>query len=295
MHVHSARPLSLCLLVWELTRLEPPTARRPGTMIGDEYIPAPIDHVLRRQPAVQRLRHHRNVLVSRSETATTTMLQRSTSPHLAEQMTLPRQLYQDDSGFLVSEDVAMLEKLEAEAASRRDYRLAAQLRDTLDVLTPRPGGALTLADFSPEGVSAQLSCFWQNGFVVLHGLLQGEALERARAAWLCAEPSYRDKYVGSGAAHGEPGNNFVFNIPNLMELDDAFVNLSDHPKLVGVMQHVAGAGGLDDDSPTPSMDRRYHGVMRLVGGNCSIPVQCCHKSQLSYATLIYYKTTMANE
>ena len=238
-------------------------------MIADGCTPTPIDHVLRRQRAVQRLRCHRDALVSRSETATTTtVLQRPTSPHLAGQMTLPRQLYQDDSGFLVPEDVEMLGKLEAEAAASRDYRLAAQLRDTLDVLTPRPGGALTLADVSPEGVSAQLSCFWENGFVVLRGLLQAEALERARAAWLRAEPPHRDKFAGSGAARAEPGNNFVFNIPNLMELDDAFVDLSDHPKLVGVMQHLAGAGGLDDDSPTPSMDRRYHGVMRLVGGTC---------------------------
>ena len=49
---------------------------------------------------------------------------------------------QDDSGFLVSEDVAMLEALEADAVGRREYRLAAQLRDTLDVLTPRAGGPL---------------------------------------------------------------------------------------------------------------------------------------------------------
>ena len=192
------------------------------------------------------------------------------SPHLAEQMTLPRQLSQDDSGFLVPADVAMLEQLEAEAVARRDYRLAAQLRDTLDVLTPRPGGPLVLADVAPEGVSAQLSCFWKNGFVVLHGLLHGEALERAQAAWLRAEPSCREKFFasvpGSAAAHGEAGNNFKWGIPNLMELDDIFIDLSDHPKLTAVMQHVAGAGGLDDDSSTPAMDRRYHGVMRLGGG-----------------------------
>jgi hypothetical protein len=90
-------------------------------------------------------------------------LERPRSLHLAEQMTLPRQLEQDDDGFLLPEDVAMLEALEAEAVGRRDYRLAAQLRDTLEVLTPRPGGAMTLADVAPEGVSAQLSCFWENG------------------------------------------------------------------------------------------------------------------------------------
>jgi hypothetical protein len=170
---------------------------------------------------------------------------------------------------LVPEDVAMLEGLEADAVRRRDYRLAANLRDTLDALTPRPGGPLTLADVAPEGVNAQLSCFWENGFVVLHDLLQGDELERARVAWLRAEPLYRDEFLagaGSTAAHGEAGNKFVYGIPNLMELDDVFIDLSDHPKLVAVVQHLAGAGGVDDDSPTPGMDRRYHGVMRLGGG-----------------------------
>lgn len=230
-----------------------------------------------RQRAMWRLRHLLRATDATRYSSTCTVAAAATharsalSPHLAEQMTLPRQLSQNDNGFLVPRDVAMLEELEAEAAARRDYRLAAQLRDTLDVLTPRPGGALVLADVAPEGVSAQLSCFWENGFVVLHGLLHDEALERAQAAWLRAEPSYRDKFFASvsasAAAHGEPaGNDFKWGIPNLMELDDIFIDLSDHPKLVAVMQHVAGAGGLDDDSPTPAMDRRYHGVMRLGGG-----------------------------
>ena len=46
--------------------------------------------------------------------------------------------------------------------------------------------------------------------------------------------------------HGEPGNSFTYGIPDLMELDDCFVDLADHPKLVAVVQHVAGAGGLAD-------------------------------------------------
>jgi hypothetical protein len=48
--------------------------------------------------------------------------------------------------------------------ARRDYRLAAQLRDTIDVLTPRPGGPLTLADCAPAGPGEALRCFWANGF-----------------------------------------------------------------------------------------------------------------------------------
>eukprot|EP01052_Picozoa_sp_SAG31_P037626 SAG31_NODE_4890_length_2882_cov_3.387352_2_plen_215_part_00 len=188
--------------------------------------------------------------------------------HLTEQMSLPRQLEQDDSGFLVPEDVAMLEQLEAEAVKQRDYRLAAQLRDTIDVLTPQrtDGRQLTLADFAPQGLSAQLSCFWESGFVVLHGLLQGDDLKRARAAWLDVEPVHRAKFMAAAdgvvSAHGEVGNDFAYGIPNLMELDDVFIDLMDHPKLVDVVQHVAGAGGLDDFT-TPATDRRYHGVMRL--------------------------------
>ena len=221
---------------------------------------------LRRRRTTSRLRHHLAAMKQLAEDSGTLLQQHlPSSLHLAEQMTLPRPLNQDDSGFLVPEDVMMLQELEAKAVGRRDYRLAAHLRDTLDVLTPRPGGPLTLADVAPEGVNAQLSCFWENGFVVLHELLQGEALERARAAWLRAEPTYRDEFLtdaGSAASNGEAS--FVYGIPNLMELDDVFIDLSDHPKLVGVMQHLAGAGGLDDDESL--VDRRYHGVMRLGGG-----------------------------
>ena len=92
---------------------------------------------------------------------------------------------------------------------------------------------------------------------MLHDLLQGETLERARAAWLRAEPAYRAEFEAAAAAGtsagaaagghgGDVGNNFVYGIPNLLELDDVFIDLADHPKLVDVMQHVAGAGGLDD-------------------------------------------------
>ena len=220
--------------------------------------------------SLRRLRAVRQQLAAAAEEAAAGPLERSPSPHLAEQMTLPRQLEQDDSGFLVPEDVAMLEALEAEAVGRREYRLAAQLRDTLDVLTPRAGGPLTLADVAPEDPLDALRCFWENGFCVFHGLLEGTALERARAAWLRAEPAARAEFEATLMGnHGEPGNSFTYGIPDLMELDDCFVDLADHPKLVAVVQHVAGAGGLadGDDELTPPMDRRYHGTMRL--GNMS--------------------------
>eukprot|EP01050_Picozoa_sp_SAG11_P029347 SAG11_NODE_8230_length_1044_cov_1.414815_1_plen_87_part_00 len=77
-------------------------------------------------------------------------------------MSLPKQLDQDESGALVPDDVAMLETLEGRAVAQRDYRLASQLRDTLDALTPRAPPP-TLAEFAREDPSAALSCFWANG------------------------------------------------------------------------------------------------------------------------------------
>jgi hypothetical protein len=69
--------------------------------------------------------------------------------------------------------------------------------------------------------------------VVLHGLLEGAALGRARAAWLRAEPACRTAFeVGARAGGGkEPGNSWTYSIPNLLELDDVFVDLADHPKV----------------------------------------------------------------
>jgi hypothetical protein len=130
--------------------------------------------------------------------------------YLTEQITLPRQLEQDDSGALLPADVAMLERLEAQAVARREYRLAAHLRDMLTALVPhqqafgRASGLprRTLEDFAPpDGDPAiALRCFRTHGFVVLHGLLHGAALQRARDAWRRAEPSCHAEYEQREAA-----------------------------------------------------------------------------------------------
>lgn len=219
--------------------------------------------------------------------------------YLTEQITLPRQLEQDDSGALLPADVAMLERLEAQAVARREYRLAAHLRDMLTALVPqqqafgRASGLprRTLEDFAPpDGDPAiALRCFRTHGFVVLHGLLHGAALQRARDAWRRAEPSCHAEYeqreaaVASGGNNSDIGSRFVYNIPNLMELDDVFIDLADHPKLVAVVQHVGGAGGLGLSTGVSAhdIDRRYHGTMRIAGSMSGNIVQ----SQLSDGTV----------
>ena len=81
----------------------------------------------------------------------------------AERLVLPHRLEQADDGTLLPAEVAMLESLEAEAAARRDYRRAGQLRDTLEALTPaRP--PLSLAACSPHSPEEQRDFFWENGF-----------------------------------------------------------------------------------------------------------------------------------
>ena len=150
----------------------------------------------------------------------------------------------------------MLERREGEAARDRQYRLAAQLRDTIDALTPRQP-PLTLADCAPPTPELRRDFFWENGFCVLYGLLQGDALQRAQAAWLAAEPAaeraWQDATDGSAGRH--------FSLPPLTELDDVFLDLVDHPSLVSVLSHVAGdPSALDSEDGRPY--NKYHGAMR---------------------------------
>ena len=86
----------------------------------------------------------------------------------AERLVLPHRLEQADDGTLLPAEVAMLESLEADAAARRDYRRAGQLRDTLEALTPRT--PLSLAACSPHSPEEQRDFFWQNGFCAIPAL-----------------------------------------------------------------------------------------------------------------------------
>lgn len=146
---------------------------------------------------------------------------------------LPRLLQQDDDGIVVAEDFAELERLELSAAAVRDYHQAALMRYAIDALTPAQA-APTPQSCAPTGVDAQEAFFLENGFIVVDNVLGPEQLARAQAAWASVQPRAQAKWEAQGRPEG------YFDIPSLLELDDAFIDMVDSPALVPLMARVTG-------------------------------------------------------
>lgn len=154
---------------------------------------------------------------------------------------LPRLLRQRDDGSVEAEDLEQLRRLELAAAARRDYNEAMLLRGTAEALRPRP--ALAREDYAPAGVDAQEAWFLRQGFVVVERVLGPEQLQRARAAWTGAQVHVQADWEARGRPEG------YFDIPNLLELDDVFVDMVDSPALVPLMARVTGfQDALDPDN-----------------------------------------------
>ena len=148
---------------------------------------------------------------------------------------------------------------------RRDYDEAAALVRLQGVVTPRPGGPLTVAECAPQTLEEQYDFFLEAGFCVILGTLEGEQLERAQAAFLRREDPARRAYEESRSlappvsaedrlrlegekpsqlfgADGEPilradgspvshgAYRTFFDNDELAEEDDVFVDLIDNPK-----------------------------------------------------------------
>ena len=101
---------------------------------------------------------------------------------------------------------------------------------------------------------------------MLHGLLDRAALSRAQEVWRAAEAEPRRQW--EERQRQQPQAAFeAYSIKDLLAVDDVFLELVDHPELVGVLGHVAGGGGLEEDS-LMAEGSRYFGTMRL-GGACN--------------------------
>ena len=81
-----------------------------------------------------------------------------------------------------------LRALQAEAEASSDGRRAAELRDLIEVIRPKP--PLTLRDTAPPGVDAKAAFFEEHGFVCVEHALVGAQLAAAQAAWdRCERPA----------------------------------------------------------------------------------------------------------
>ena len=83
-------------------------------------------------------------------------------------------------------------------------------------------------------------------------------LARAQAAWQQRQPAVQEEWEAKGRPDG------FFDIPNLLELDDAFIDLVDSPKIVPMMSRVTGfEAALDPDRSVGSASTT--GCMRVGG------------------------------
>ena len=89
-------------------------------------------------------------------------------------------------------------------------------------------------------------------------MLAPAQLARAQAAWQQRQPAVQEEWEAKGRPDG------FFDIPNLLELDDAFIDLVDSPKIVPMMSRVTGfEAALDPDRSVGSASTT--GCMRVGG------------------------------
>ena len=173
-------------------------------------------------------------------------------------------LQQDDDGGVATEDLEHLEQLKVTAVARQDYRQAAWLHSTVEALRRRPS-IWTREQCMPVDLCAQVDFFLRNGFVLVDSVLGPEQLDRAREAWNTAQvPIQRD-----WEARGRPDG--YFDIPNLLELDDVFVDMVDSPALLPLMSRVTGFDDRQDSGPVNGSTRVSKMTGRVVPSSSDAP------------------------
>jgi hypothetical protein len=179
---------------------------------------------------------------------------------------------QHADGRPTAKALAELLKLRGRAVQSEDYALAAQLHQLHRVL--HPSSRLDLAKCSPETLEEQVKFFGTNGFLVIPDVLAGAELSYAQAAWSkVQEPKQAEweaeREKGNGFAH-QAGGGFAsgtnvarrfFDLGQLCEVDDCFVELMDHPKITPVVTHFAGGGDIHGN-PGIGNDV-YHGIAQV--------------------------------
>ena len=152
----------------------------------------------------------------------------------------PTKLFrQHDDGTIVHEDLLDLLEQEQAAAQAKDYRAAQLLRDTWEVLRPKP--RLTLEECAPTDVEEQVAFFLQHGFCILHGVIPAEALPRAQAAWTAAQEQAEAAWEANTLGENQnKADRSFFDISNVLALDDVFIDMIDSPAVVPLLSRVTG-------------------------------------------------------
>jgi phytanoyl-CoA hydroxylase len=88
-------------------------------------------------------------------------------------------------------------------------------------------------------VDEQILQFENQGFLHLPGLLQPDLVGRLKTAFDAASVRYHDEW--QAAVREGKASAAYYDIPNILDQDDSFVELVDHPGLLPLMLRIVGA------------------------------------------------------
>lgn len=177
-----------------------------------------------------------------------------------ERGNIPRGLFDPLTGQMTSAGLADLTRRKQAAIAAEDYRMAEYLKQTISVLGPNDCPTTTEDCVgSAEDPQAAADLFFQNGFIILRDCFTPSAVAAMSAAWDVADSIERPAWESARRAsrgiarHGFPANRVPDGIgvvsrkfyglsASLFDLDDAFVDLIDSPKVLPVLKWVLTKG-----------------------------------------------------
>eukprot|EP01047_Picozoa_sp_COSAG01_P027695 COSAG01_NODE_1835_length_9084_cov_87.179481_11_plen_209_part_00 len=146
----------------------------------------------------------------------------------------------EDDGCADLADLAVLQDEETRAAVAGDYRRAGFLRDLSEALLPKP--RIAVEDCLPDSVEDQHSFFLRHGFIFVRDILPADKLKVAQAAWTRAQARAKQVWHSKKAAGMlDASQHLYYDIPNLLEEDDCFIDMVDSPAIVPLMSRITGS------------------------------------------------------
>eukprot|EP01051_Picozoa_sp_SAG22_P000361 SAG22_NODE_8_length_37215_cov_120.960351_29_plen_359_part_00 len=155
---------------------------------------------------------------------------------------------QDRRGQLTPDSVAELAGAMSAAAARLDFRAAAALKQTLDVLGPKPGGPPPLSAFTSDDPDKAADIFFEHGFCVLPAAIAPGDVLKMRAAYEQVAAASRQADAESWAAGADRKDLGRFYGFPMFEpdggRDPAFYALLDPPLLMQLLHRALGRPAL---------------------------------------------------
>ena len=151
-------------------------------------------------------------------------------------------------GDAIFEDAAAPLWQSKQPNAKGDSGLPTRTQELGQLLATFASPQLTLEDCTPKGLAAQTEFFHEHGFVVIEGVIQGEALRHAQAAYTAAMVGPLDEWEAAQRGGGrrededwfylEPRKDMYINVPLDYVANPVFLDILDSPQLVPVVQRV---------------------------------------------------------